>query len=96
VRGDYEYSALNQYLNDFNPDDLSERSLSISPYYGNQVALYFYANDNWRVRPNLTVNLGLRSPKSQATNYFAPRIGIAYLFGTSGNTFIRACLGHGL
>jgi hypothetical protein len=60
VRGDYDYSNLNQYLNDFSPDDLSERSLSISPYYGNQIALYFYANDNWRVHPNLTINLGLR------------------------------------
>jgi len=60
VRGDYDYSTLNQYLNDFSPDDLSERSLSISPYYGNQIALYFYANDNWRARPNLTINLGLR------------------------------------
>lgn len=60
VRGDYDYSTLNQYLNDFSPDDLSERSISISPYYGNQIALYFYANDNWRVLPNLTINLGLR------------------------------------
>ena len=60
VRGDYGYSTLNQYVNDFSPDDLSERSLAISPFYGNQIALYFYANDNWRVRPNLTINLGLR------------------------------------
>ena len=28
VRGDYDYSTLNQYLNDFSPDDLSERSIS--------------------------------------------------------------------
>lgn len=72
VRGDYDYSTLNQYLNDFSPDDLSERSISISPYYGNQIALYFYANDNWRLRPNLTINLGLRYeyttiPKSETT-----------------------------
>ena len=60
VRGDYDYSTLNQYVNDFSPNDLSERSLSISPYYGNQIALYFYANDNWRARPNLTINLGIR------------------------------------
>ena len=60
VRGDYDYSNLNQYLNDFSPNDLSERSLSISPYYGNQIALYFYANDNWRVLPSLTINLGMR------------------------------------
>lgn len=120
VRGDYNYSTLNQYLNDFSPDDLSERSLSISPYYGNQIALYFYANDNWRVLPSLTINLGLRyeyttvpegerlqslnhvsdvpgvivfnAPKSQTTN-FAPRVGLAYSPGTSGNTSIRAGFG---
>ena len=119
-RGDYDYSTLNQYLNDFSPDDLSERSISISPYYGNQIATYLYANDNWRFRPNLTVNLGVRyeyvtvpksetlqslnhisdvpgvivfnKPRSQ-TNNFAPRIGLAYSPGASGNTSIRAGFG---
>jgi Carboxypeptidase regulatory-like domain len=120
ARGDYDYSTLNQYLNDFSPDDLSERSIGSTPYYGNQWAFYFYANDNWRIRRNLTINLGLRyeyttvpygetlqslnhiadvpgvivfnSPTAQKNNW-APRIGLAYSPGTSGNTSIRAGFG---
>lgn len=59
-RGDYEYSTLDRYLRDVNPDTLAERSLGNPVYYGDQTALYWYANDNWRVRPNLTLNLGVR------------------------------------
>jgi hypothetical protein len=67
VRGDYEWgqtSGLNGYLNDFVPDPrdggFTERSAGNVTYYGNQQAVYLYANDEWKVRQNLTVNLGLR------------------------------------
>lgn len=59
-RGDYEYSSLERYLLDLNPDVLAERSLGNPVYYGDQTAFYWYANDNWRIRPNLTLNLGVR------------------------------------
>ena len=59
-RGDYEYNSLQQYLNDVSPDYLAQRSVGASTYYGDQAALYWFANDNWRVRPNLTFNLGVR------------------------------------
>jgi hypothetical protein len=29
-------------------------------YYGDQIATYLYANDQWKMNPHLTVNLGLR------------------------------------
>ena len=29
-------------------------------YYGNQKAVYWYANDNWKVNSHLTLNLGIR------------------------------------
>jgi hypothetical protein len=60
VRGDYEYSSLHQYLVDGQPDSFAERSIGSSPYYGDQTAWYFYAQDNWRIRPNFTLNLGVR------------------------------------
>lgn len=58
--GDYEYSFLNDYLHDLSPDIIGERSVGVPVYYGDQVAFYWYANDNWRVRPNITLNAGIR------------------------------------
>ncbi len=59
-RGDYEYNNLLTYLQDGVPDSLAERSNGFPVYYGDQTALYTYANDNWRIRRNLTLNLGVR------------------------------------
>jgi hypothetical protein len=59
-RGDYEWSFLSDYLFDYNPDDIAQRGLGNVVYYGDQVLLAFYGNDTWKIRPNLTANLGLR------------------------------------
>ncbi|HTF25179.1 MAG TPA: carboxypeptidase regulatory-like domain-containing protein [Candidatus Limnocylindria bacterium] len=59
-RGDYEYSSMDRYFRDLNPDLLAERSNGNPVYYGDQTALYWFANDDWRIRPNLTLNLGVR------------------------------------
>lgn len=60
VRGDYEYTQTLFYFEDLTPDYLAERSNGDPVFYGDQVALYGFANDNWRIRQNLTLNLGLR------------------------------------
>jgi hypothetical protein len=64
VRGDYEWNAMSDYLNDFapNPDngDFAERSAGNVVYYGNKKAFYAYANDEWRITPTVTINAGLR------------------------------------
>jgi hypothetical protein len=59
-RGDYEYSTLDLFLRDITPDLVAQRTVGNPTYYGDQWALYGYVNDAWRVRRNLSVNLGLR------------------------------------
>ncbi len=59
-RGDYEYGSLELYLNDAVPDQLAERGVGAPGYSANQSALYWYVNDNFRIRPNLSLNIGIR------------------------------------
>jgi len=59
-RGDYDYSSLNFFMQDLSPDQLGERSTGNSNYYGDQIGFYWFANDNWKIRRNLSLNLGLR------------------------------------
>ncbi len=59
-RGDYSYTSLSLFLYDQIPDDIAERNVGDTIYYGDQIANYAYANDTWRIRPNFTLNLGLR------------------------------------
>jgi hypothetical protein len=59
-RGDYEWSYLSDYLFDYNPDYIAQRSLGNSEYYGDRVFIGMYANDSFKVTPNLTINAGLR------------------------------------
>ncbi len=119
-RGDYAYTSLENYLLDLTPDEVAQRGLGNVVFYGDQIAFYSHFNDTWRVRPNLTINLGIRheyttvphserlqtlnaissvpglitfgEPQPQKKN-FAPRVGLAYSPGTSGNTSIRAGFG---
>jgi hypothetical protein len=59
VRGDYEYTNTLDFLQDAVPNFLAERSNGNPVYYGDQSSIYWYVNDNWRIRPNFTLNLGL-------------------------------------
>lgn len=60
VRGDYLYSNIERFLLDLSPDVEASRNLGGVPFSGNSLAGYAFANDSWRVRQNLTLNLGLR------------------------------------
>ncbi len=59
VRGDYEYLTTEQFLLDLSPDAFGERNAGNSIYYGNQKILFAFAQDDWRIRPNFTMNLGV-------------------------------------
>lgn len=60
-RGDYEYTTVGLYLQDLSPDIIGERSTGVT---GGIPAGYLfhspYFNDDFRVKNNLTLNLGIR------------------------------------
>jgi hypothetical protein len=60
VRGDYNYTNLERFLLDLSPDLLAERNTGGVPYDGNQIDFFWYVQDEWKIRRNLTINIGLR------------------------------------
>jgi Carboxypeptidase regulatory-like domain len=70
-RGDYEYGSsptlggTQMFLEDLSPNIIGQRSSGLTTYYGNQKAVYWYANDTWRVTPHFTANLGVRYEYTQ-------------------------------
>ncbi len=65
-------------------------------YVVNDVFWSVFVEDDYRLRPDLTVNLGLRYERQTLTgsnNNFAPRIGFAYNFLGNGKTVIRGGFG---
>lgn len=60
VTGNYEYNTLQQYLLDLTPDVLGERSAGPTSYPAGNLTNEAFFNDDIRLRPNLTINLGVR------------------------------------
>jgi hypothetical protein len=60
-RGDYEYATLSSFAFDQVPDGgTNERSFGNTGYSGDNYGIFWYGNDSWKIRPSLTINLGLR------------------------------------
>lgn len=59
ARGDYIWDTLEEFALDQTPG-FAERSFGSAGYSGDQYGIFWYGNDIWKVRPNLSVNIGLR------------------------------------
>ncbi len=60
LRGDYDYSTLERYLTDQGPDLLAQRNLGGRPYWGNSWDFYWFLQDEWKIRNNITLSAGIR------------------------------------
>ncbi|HEV7747669.1 MAG TPA: TonB-dependent receptor [Pyrinomonadaceae bacterium] len=97
IQGVYNFTSLANFLsgnyNTFQQAFGVPSQLQSNPNVG------FFVQDEWRVRPDFTINAGLRydlqflpSPIQTDTNNFAPRLGFAYAPGNR-KTVLRGSLG---
>ncbi len=59
-RGDYNYSTFDELITDSIPTNVDIRGVGSAAFTGNQRKYYAFAQDDWKVTPHLTLNLGLR------------------------------------
>jgi hypothetical protein len=72
------------------------QSFGNASYNVRQYLWSLFAQDDWRVRRDLTLNLGLRYERqtfTDDTNNFAPRLGFAYNFLGDNKTVVRGSYG---
>ncbi|MEO8073576.1 MAG: TonB-dependent receptor [Acidobacteriota bacterium] len=59
-RGDYVYTNFDELIQDRAPTNVDLRGVGSGSFVGTNQHYYFFGQDDWKVTPNLTLNLGLR------------------------------------
>lgn len=90
------YCESSAYLDNLANVQNYTQSYGNADYTANDVLWSLFIQDDYRVRPDLTVNFGLRYERQTFTDSnrdFAPRIGFAYDWRSEGKTVIRGGFG---
>jgi hypothetical protein len=98
-QGVYTFTSLNNFLAGSYSTNGFQQAFGAPGQFQSNPNVGLFVQDEWRPRPGLTLNLGLRydaqflpDPINTDTNNFAPRIGIAYSPGDH-KTVLRASFG---